>query len=215
MIPLDAGAVQRILQGLETLYPRARCELVYQTPFQLLVATMLSAQTTDQQVNDATKVLFRDCPTPDRMVQLDEDTLVSYLRRLGLFRTKARHVLRMCHMLMDEYKGDVPRDRVALESFPGVGRKTANVVLAYAFSIPALAVDTHVHRVANRLGLAASRKPLETERQLVRLLPRERWIPIHQQLIWHGRRVCRARRPLCSECPLIEDCLYGRQQRSP
>jgi endonuclease-3 len=201
-----------MLDVLAGLYPEARTALRHEGPFQLLVATILSAQCTDRRVNEITPGLFAAFPDPEAFVAAGEETVAEAIRGCGLWRTKARNITEACRILLERYSGEVPRRREELMALPGVGRKTANVVLANAFDVPALAVDTHVLRVANRLGLAAARTPDEVERQLVSRIPRRLWAPAHHWLIWHGRAVCTARRPRCSECALVEMCPTGRRQ---
>lgn len=201
--------ITSIIDGLATMYPDAHCELDYRNPFELLIATILSAQATDVQVNKITKTLFVRYPTPEAFLVLSEEELAEEIRGIGLFRNKSKHILQTCFLLVKQYGGDVPRDRQLLEQLPGVGRKTANVVLSNAFHIAALAVDTHVQRVSNRLGLVQTKTPLETELALTDQLPADKWSDVHHQLIWHGRRVCLARKPRCASCPLITDCTYA------
>ncbi|SMO75395.1 endonuclease III [Melghirimyces algeriensis] len=203
---------KKILNTLAELYPDAHCELNYRNPFELLIATILSAQSTDRQVNIVTKELFQKFPTPEDFVQLTEDELAAEIRGLGLYRNKSRNILATCKILLEQYGGKVPSQRKDLEKLPGVGRKTANVVLSNAFDVPALAVDTHVHRVANRLALADSDQPLETEKQLTKRIPKKDWTLTHHRLIWHGRRVCSARNPKCHHCDLLAMCWYGKNQ---
>jgi endonuclease-3 len=202
--------VRRILDELARLYPDARTALTFETPFQLLVATVLSAQCTDRTVNRVTPELFRRWPRPEDYLGLDEATLGEAIRHCGLWRSKARNILATCRALCERHGGEVPRDLAALTALPGVGRKTANVVLANAFGVPALAVDTHVFRVAGRLGLARAATPEQAEAQLRRRIPRRLWAPAHHWLIWHGRLVCTARRPRCSACTLRPLCPTGR-----
>ncbi len=202
--------VRRILETLARCYPDARCGLVHRNPFELLVAAILSAQSTDRLVNRITPRLFADCPTPAHFCRLTPGELEAYIKECGLYKIKARNILAACRILMEEYGGEVPADRAALERLPGVGRKTANVVLSNAFGVPAIAVDTHVFRVANRLGLAEARTPEETERQLMRRVPREDWSAAHHRLIHHGRQVCLARNPRCHLCELRPDCRQAR-----
>ncbi|WP_124726556.1 endonuclease III [Staphylospora marina] len=204
--------VRRILDTLAELYPDAHCELEYRNPFELLIATILSAQSTDRQVNIVTRGLFQKFPRPEDFLDLTPDELAEHIRGLGLFRNKSRNILETCRILVEQYGGEVPGDREKLEALPGVGRKTANVVLSNAFGVPALAVDTHVHRVANRLALADSKDPLETERQLMKRVPKNEWSITHHRIIWHGRRVCNARSPRCTECRLLPVCWYGKTQ---
>lgn len=198
-----------IMKKLEEMYPEAHCELNFRNPFELLIATILSAQSTDRQVNKVTQPLFEHFPTPFDFLRLSEEGLAQYIRGLGLFRNKSKNILKTCHILVNQYDGHVPQSREELEQLPGVGRKTANVVLSNAFAIPALAVDTHVYRVANRLCLAKSKNVLETERQLLSVVPESKWIDMHHQLIWHGRRLCHARNPKCSKCALQEECNFS------
>ncbi|SHF18196.1 DNA-(apurinic or apyrimidinic site) lyase /endonuclease III [Seinonella peptonophila] len=204
---------KRILDQLRMMYPNAHCELNYRNPFELLIATILSAQSTDRQVNIVTHDLFRRFPTPYDFLTLTVEELAEHIRGIGLFRNKSKNILQTCQILVDKYDGVVPNDRKALESLPGVGRKTANVVLSNAFGVPALAVDTHVQRVANRLALADSENPLETERQLLKRVPKRDWSDTHHQLIWHGRRICVARRPKCEQCDLASLCWYAKNQK--
>lgn len=201
---------RKILDTLREMYPDAHCELEFRNPFELLIATILSAQSTDRQVNKVTKDLFARYPTPEAFLQLTEDELAEHIRGLGLFRNKSKNILQTCRILVEKHDGQVPDKREDLEKLPGVGRKTANVVLSNAFGIPALAVDTHVQRVSNRLALAHSENPLETERQLMKKVPREEWSDTHHRIIWHGRRVCSARNPKCSVCDLLPYCWYGK-----
>jgi len=204
-------ASEFILDRLESLYPDAVTALEYRNPFELLIAAMLSAQTTDRKVNEYTRSLFAECPRPEDFLRLSQEELEEKIRTVGLYRNKARNILATCRALVERHGGEVPRERAALEALPGVGRKTAGVVLANAFGEPAIAVDTHVFRVANRLGLAEAPDPLETERQLMESLPRDKWSRAHHWLIHHGRRVCRARRPRCDECALASECRHRRR----
>lgn len=201
--------VRRILAELARCYPDARCGLDFSNAFELLVAAMLSAQCTDRLVNRITPALFARYQHPADLARLTPDELEGEIRECGLFRTKARNIVATCRLLEEEHGGEVPRTREALERLPGVGRKTANVVLSNAFGEPAIAVDTHVFRVANRLGLADARDPLATERQLMRRIPRKQWSQAHHWLIHHGRQVCRARNPLCHVCTLRPLCRYA------
>lgn len=200
---------RKILDILASMYPDAHCELNFRNPFELLIATILSAQSTDRQVNKVTERLFAKYPTPQDFLSLSEEELAEEIRGLGLYRNKSKNILQTCRILVEQYGGEVPAEREALEKLPGVGRKTANVVLSNAFGIPALAVDTHVHRVSNRLGLATSNNPLETEKQLTRRIPREEWSIAHHRLIWHGRRICSARNPKCGICDLAPYCRFA------
>lgn len=196
---------KEILRVLEESYPDARPELNFSNPYETLVAVMLSAQCTDKQVNKVTPAVFRDFPDVASMAAIDADTLYPYVKSCG-FKSKSQNIVAACRMIMEQYGGQVPADMDKLTSLPGVGRKTANVVLATAFGQPAIAVDTHVFRVSNRLGLAEADNVLDTEMQLRRAIPREDWSAAHHWLIFHGRRVCSARNPKCDTCPLKDLC---------
>lgn len=200
----------KILRTLAQMYPEAKCELNFRTPFELLIATILSAQCTDKRVNEITSGLFAKYNKAEDFLHLSEEEMQQEIRGLGLYKNKSRNILATCRILYEKYDGEVPNDRQALEALPGVGRKTANVVLSNAFGVPAIAVDTHVQRVSNRLALADSENPLETERQLMRKIPRDKWSDAHHWLIWHGRRICTARKPRCAECDLLPYCWYGK-----
>jgi endonuclease-3 len=197
---------REILNILEQQYKGTTTALEYKNKFELLIATILSAQTTDMQVNKITKKLFAKYPTPQEIFNLTAEELAEEIKGCGLYRNKAKNILAAVRILLEKYNGEVPANREALMSLPGVGRKTANVMLANAFGIPALGVDTHVFRVANRLGLVNAKTPYDVEEQLVAQIPREKWGEAHHWLIWHGRRICRAQKPLCNECPLKELC---------
>jgi endonuclease-3 len=205
---------RKILDKLKEMYPDAHCELNYRNPFELLIATILSAQSTDRQVNKVTARLFEAYPTPADFLKLTEEELAEHIRGLGLFRNKSKHILETCRILVNDFDGQVPNKREQLEKLPGVGRKTANVVLSNAFQVPAFAVDTHVHRVANRLALADSKTPLETEKQLMKRVPRSEWSDTHHRIIWHGRRICSARNPKCHLCGVLPHCWYGKSHSS-
>lgn len=198
----------QILSILEELYGGTETALNYKSPFQLLISTMLAAQSTDVRVNIVTKDLFRDCPTADKMAALSLPQMEAYIKTVGLYHTKAKNVLATSKILAEEYNGDVPNTREEFVQLPGVGRKTANVVLSIAKGVPAIAVDTHVFRVSNRLGLAKADNVLETERQLMENIPEEKWSNAHHWLIWHGRKICKARNPLCEQCPLADVCAF-------
>lgn len=185
--------------------------LKHNSPFQLLIATILSAQCTDKRVNIITEKLFADHPTVEAIDQLPLEELEAYIKSAGLWRIKARNIKQTCRMLINVFHGKVPKTRDELMRLPGVGRKTANVVLANAFNIPAFPVDTHVHRVANRLGLVNSKTSIQTESQLMNIIPYNHWNDAHHWLINHGRQVCQARRPLCNKCILTDHCQYNNQ----
>jgi len=191
---------------LEETYRGVKPALKFRNPFELLIAVILSAQCTDVRVNVVTERLFAKAPTPEAIIGMGLGALEEEIRDCGLFRNKAKNIMAACQLLLQEYGGQVPEDFEALQKLPGVGRKTANVVMSVAFGYPAIAVDTHVFRVANRLKLAAGSTPLEVEKGLQKAIPREKWSAAHHWLIWHGRKLCKARSPLCGECPLQQVC---------
>jgi endonuclease-3 len=202
-------AVESFFATLAAANPRPQTELEFASVFELLAAVLLSAQATDVSVNKATKSLFALAPTPQKMVDLGVERVTELIRTIGLFRTKAKNLVETCRILVQRHGGEVPRTREALEALPGVGRKTANVVLNVAFGEPTMAVDTHIFRVANRTGLAPGRNPLEVEVKLLQRVP-ERWrVDAHHWLILHGRYVCLARSPLCAACTVRRWCDLG------
>ena len=211
---MNAAKRSAIYERLRELDPEPDTELDYRTPFELLVSVILSAQATDVSVNAATEKLFPVANTPARMLELGVEGLKPYIRTIGLYNSKAENIIRTCRILIDEHGGEVPRTRDALEKLPGVGRKTANVVLNTAFGEPTIAVDTHIFRVANRTGIAKGKTPLEVEKRLVRLTPDEFKKNAHHWLILHGRYICKARKPLCGQCPIIEWCEYRHKELS-
>ena len=198
----------RIAERLMEAYPDAHCELNFHTPLEIVIATCLSAQTTDKQVNKVTEVLFHDCRTLDDYLALTPDQIRDYIHTLGFYNNKAENLYKMVRQLADRFHGEVPQTMEELTSLAGVGRKTANVVLSNAFGIPAFAVDTHVFRVSNRIGLAHAKTVEETEQQLMQVLDKEIWSRMHHVLIFHGRYCCHARKPECERCPIREDCAY-------
>lgn len=203
--PLGATSIRRILDTLRSgIEPR--CELDYETPFQLLVAVVLSAQCTDKTVNNATRKLFPAAGTPYAIFALGEDGLAPYIRTIGLWRAKSRHVIGLCRALIDRHGGEVPADRDALQALPGVGRKTASVVLNVAFGQPTIAVDTHVQRVTNRLGICTTDHPDDTEQVLEQRIPADHRMHAHHLFILHGRYTCTARGPKCGDCPVSGWC---------
>ncbi len=206
---------RQIFSRLRAANPKPTTELRYQTPFELLVAVILSAQATDKGVNEATARLFPVANTPEGILTLGEEGLKAHIRTIGLFNSKARHLIRTCEILRDLHQGQVPDQRTALESLPGVGRKTANVILNTAFGQPTLAVDTHIFRVANRLGIAPGKTPLAVEKALLRQVPREFHQDAHHWLILHGRYVCTARRPRCEACLLCDLCEFPDKHCTP
>ena len=197
----------QILEKLEEMYPEAKAELVFSNPYEMLVATILSAQCTDKQVNKVTPAVFSRWPDADAMAEAREEELYPLVKSCG-FKSKAGNIIAACRIIHEQYGGQVPDKREELTGLPGVGRKTANVVLSNAFGVPAFAVDTHVFRVSNRMGLCKADTVEETERQMTKLIPKENWGRAHHWLIWHGRKLCKAQRPLCEECPLNEMCKY-------
>ena len=197
-----------IYARLRAANPEPTTELVYQTPFELLIAVILSAQATDIGVNKATAELFPVANTPQGILDLGLAGLKRYIRTIGLYNSKAENILKTCALLLERHGGEVPRTRAELEALPGVGRKTANVILNTAFGEPTIAVDTHIFRVANRTGLAKGKTPLEVEKRLTRLTPEPFMKDAHHWLILHGRYVCKARKPLCRECSIREWCEY-------
>ena len=198
-----------VLRILKETYPDAKPALHFSSPFELLVATMLSAQCTDKQVNKCTDVLFPLYNTAEAFASLDFETLEPYIKSCGVYRNKGKNILAMSRILVERYNGEVPQTREQLTELPGVGRKTANVVLSNAFGVPAIAVDTHVFRVANRIGLTEAKDVEKTEQQLMAHIPESDWGAAHHWLIYHGRQVCTAQRPKCDTCPLKEICEYA------
>jgi endonuclease III len=188
--------------------PAPTTELNYTTPFQLLIAVILSAQATDVGVNKATARLFPVAPTPATMAALGEEGLIEYIKTIGLFRTKAKNVIATCHILLEKHGGEVPAERTALEALPGVGRKTANVVLNTAFGQPTIAVDTHIFRLGNRTGIAPGKTVVEVEEKLLRVTPEKYKKDAHHWLILHGRYICKARKPECERCVVVDLCRF-------
>jgi endonuclease-3 len=193
---------------LKAVMPEPKTELQYASPFELLVAVILSAQATDVGVNKATSRLFPAASTPRAILALGEEGLKDFIRTIGLFNAKARNIIETCRLLVERHGGEVPRDRAALEALPGVGRKTANVVLNTAFGEPTIAVDTHIFRVANRTGLAPGKTPLQVEQKLLRVVPAAYLKDAHHWLILHGRYTCKARKPACPECIVRDLCSF-------
>lgn len=197
---------KQIIDILKLAYPDAKCELEHENPFQLLVATVLSAQTTDKKVNEVTKDLFKEFKTPKDFLTLSQEELELKIKTIGLYRNKAKNLLTMCKQLEENFNGEVPNTMEEITSLAGAGRKTANVVLSNAFGVPSIAVDTHVFRVANRIGLANSNNVLETEKQLQKKIAKDLWSLSHHLLIFHGRRCCSARKPNCENCVVAPLC---------
>ena len=203
---VSSSSRKEMLRLLEETYKGATTGLVFQSTFELLIAVILSAQCTDIRVNIITARLFPKWNSAQKMLELNTAQLEELIHDCGLFRAKAKNILGACRLLVDEYDGIVPGTMEGLLRLPGVGRKTANVILSHQFGVPAIAVDTHVFRVANRTGLAHGKTPEEVEQGLMKLIPRSKWSDAHHWLIWHGRKICRARNPHCPQCPINELC---------
>lgn len=191
----------------------AECELKHNSSFELLIATILSAQCTDVRVNKITSELFKVANTPQGIIDIGIDGLVDYIRTAGFFNSKSKNIMETCHILVQDYDSIVPDNLEELTKLPGVGRKTANVVLSNCFGVPAIAVDTHVFRVSNRIGIVNEKDVENTEKALMKALKKEIWTKMHHVLIFHGRRICKARGPLCIECPIIHLCLYYKNKK--
>lgn len=198
--------IEEIMSIFSEVYPNPQCELNYETPFQLLVATVMAAQATDKKVNEITRQLFKQYKSPEDFLELTEEELARHIKSINFYRTKAKNILALCRILVQEFQGEVPGNQENLVRLPGVGRKTANVVLSNAFGMPAIAVDTHVHRVSNRLGLVKTDDVLDTELELQKIIPRGLWSLAHNYLVLHGRYVCNAKKPKCEECKLSPLC---------
>jgi endonuclease III len=211
---MNKKKVAAIFARLKSLNPQPTTELEYSTPFELLVAVILSAQATDKSVNLATRTLFKHANTPQAIAQLGIEGLSNYIRTIGLYNSKAKNVIEMCRILLNQHGGEVPQSREALEALPGVGRKTANVILNTAFGQPTIAVDTHIFRVANRTGLAPGENVRDVEDHLLKVVPPEYLHDAHHWLILHGRYTCVARKPKCPQCPILELCEFREKTRS-
>ena len=198
--------VNEILDKLEKQYPDAKCELEYTTPFELLIATILSAQCTDVRVNIVTREMFKKYNTPQDFSKLSEEDIIKEIKTCGLYKSKANKIKATSEMICRDYNGEVPDSLEELIKLPGVGRKTADVVLSNAFNPDAIAVDTHVFRVANRIGIVKTKTPEKTEFALMEVIPKNRWSHSHHLFIFHGRRICKARKPECENCPIKQDC---------
>ena len=208
---MKRAEIEPFFATLKAANPNPQTELEFSSVFELLAAVLLSAQATDVSVNKASRALFAAAPTPQLMLALGVAGVEAHIRTIGLFRTKAKHLIATCRILVERHGGQVPRDREALEALPGVGRKTANVVLNVAFGEPTMAVDTHIFRVANRTGLAPGKTPLAVELGLLKRIPAEFRVDAHHWLILHGRYVCQARKPLCERCAVRACCDFGRK----
>lgn len=210
---LTVKQIRHCLDTMGEMFPDAHCELVHSNPFELVIAVSLSAQCTDALVNKVTKDLFQKYKTPEDYLSVSLEELQNDIRSIGLYRNKAKNIQKLCHLLIGEYGGEVPRDRDELTKLPGVGRKTANVVVSVAFGVPAIAVDTHVERVSKRLGFCRWKDSvLEVEQALMKKVPMEEWSVTHHRMIFFGRYHCKAQRPQCEVCPLLELCREGKKR---
>ncbi|RMG60444.1 MAG: endonuclease III [Gammaproteobacteria bacterium] len=211
---MNAEKRREIFRRFKEANPNPTTELVYHSPFELLIAVILSAQATDVSVNKATERLFKVANTPQAILELGEERLKGYIQHIGLYNTKAKNIIETCRILVEKYNGEVPRTRKELEALPGVGRKTANVVLNTAFGEPTMAVDTHIFRVANRTRLAPGKTPLQVERKLLKVIPKEYLRDAHHWLILHGRYTCTARNPKCGRCLINDLCEWPEKDLS-
>jgi endonuclease-3 len=208
---MNAVTTRHVLNTIADMFPDARCELNHRNPFELTIAVLLSAQCTDETVNKVTASLFDKYRTPQDYLNVPQEELENDIRRIGLFRNKAANIQKLCRIVIDKHGGEIPHEHEALMELPGVGRKTANVVVSNAFDVPAIAVDTHVERVSKRLGIAkADDSVLEVEKKLMRKVPRDEWTMTHHRLIFFGRYHCKAQNPKCDLCPLLEHCKEGK-----
>ena len=205
---LNKEQIKIVLEKLYEMYPDAECELRHTNAFELLISTVLSAQTTDKKVNQVTEKLYGEFKTPQDFMTLEQEDLELKIKEIGLYKSKSKHILSLCKSLMENFNSTVPCTMEELISLDGVGRKTANVVLSNAFNVPAFAVDTHVFRVANRIGLSNGKDVITVENQLMKKVPKSLWILSHHTLIFHGRRLCKARKPLCQECGINHICKF-------
>lgn len=205
---MEKDNIKKVLDILSETYEGAKCGLEYKSPYELLVSTILSAQCTDERVNIVTKELYKEYNTPKKMVILNESELGDKIKSCGLYKNKSKNILVASRDILTKFYGKVPNTMEELVSLPGVGRKTANVVLSNAFGVPAIAVDTHVFRVSNRIGIAEGKNVDQVEKQLRENIPREMWSDAHHYIIWHGRKICKARKPECEKCPIAPYCQY-------
>ncbi len=208
---LNKDEIKTVLEILKKNYPNAESELDFSNPFELLIATIMAAQSTDRQVNIITKKLFALYPGPEDILQLSEEELGKLIKSSGFYRNKSKNILKTCEILVKDYQGKVPKTREKLVKLPGVGRKTANVVISNVFGQDAIAVDTHVFRVTNRIGIVRAKTVEDTEEELMKKIPKSLWSEAHHWFILHGRRVCKARKPLCEICELRLYCIYNRK----
>ncbi|WP_417204291.1 endonuclease III [Acetoanaerobium sticklandii] len=202
-----------IVKTLLDTYPDAKCELEYKTPYELLVATVLSAQSTDVRVNIVTKELFKNYNTPEKILKLGEERLMEYIKSIGFYNVKSKNIIALSHLLIQNYDSQVPEQMDELLKLPGVGRKTANVVLSNCFGVPAIAVDTHVFRVSTRLGFSDKRDPLQVEQDLMKKISKKYWTDAHHAFIFHGRRICKARNPMCELCSVQSYCKFYKKNK--
>ncbi|HDR4905128.1 TPA: endonuclease III [Bacillus cereus] len=210
---LNKTQIRYCLDTMADMYPEAHCELIHENPFELVIAVALSAQCTDALVNKVTKYLFQKYKTPEDYLSVSLEELQQDIRSIGLYRNKAKNIQKLCQMLLDDYNGKVPEDRDELTKLPGVGRKTANVVVSVAYGIPAIAVDTHVERVSKRLAICRWKDSvLEVEKTLMKKVPMDEWGVTHHRMIFFGRYHCKAQRPQCEECRLLEVCREGKKR---
>lgn len=200
--------LQEIIRRLSPKYPHPITALHFNNPFELLVATVLAAQATDKRVNSVTQTFFPKYNTPEKLLSLGEEKFRNLVNSINFYKNKSKNILALCHVLVEKHHGEVPKERKSLQSLPGVGRKTASVVLANAFHIPAFPVDTHVFRVTHRLGLTNGKNPLEVETDLTSTLPEGQWTNTHHYFVFHGREICTARKPKCFLCPLVDICPF-------
>ncbi|MBQ6388325.1 MAG: endonuclease III [Mogibacterium sp.] len=209
---LDEKSIPQVLEKLEIMHPEAACALDHRNKYELLISVVLSAQTTDVSVNKVTPALFAKYPEPGDLAEADREDVEDLIRTIGLYKNKSANIIKLAKQLVDRYEGTVPESFDDLVSLPGVGRKTANVVLAEGFGVPRIAVDTHVFRVANRIGITCGKDVTETEEQLMERIPKELWIRTHHLLIFHGRKCCSARKPACSRCLINDLCLFENKE---
>ena len=202
-----------IVKTLLDTYPDAKCELEYQTPYELLVATVLSAQSTDVRVNIVTKELFKNYNTPEKILKLGEEKLMEYIKSIGFYNVKSKNIIALSHLLIQNYDSQVPDEMDELLKLPGVGRKTANVVLSNCFGVPTIAVDTHVFRVSTRLGFSDKKDPLQVEQDLMKKISKKYWTDAHHAFIFHGRRICKARNPICELCSVQSYCKFYKKKK--
>lgn len=205
---MNKKIIKKVIETLSRTYPEAKCELDFKSPYELLVATILSAQCTDKRVNKVTSELFKEYNTPEKIIELSQEELGEKIKSCGFYNNKSKNILGATQKILEKFKGKVPKTMEELMSLPGVGRKTANVVLSNAFGVPAIAVDTHVFRVSNRTGIAKGKNPDEVEMELMKNIDKDMWSITHHYLIWHGRYTCKSRKPQCEECPIAPYCEY-------